>query len=140
MTQRGREHTVDVPETRGSVVRRREKATAIGAEGDVLDQRTVPVEDRNLRAALDVPDTGNTVHRRGGEKFVVRAERAVDIEILIGNPAALTLRAPVSWPRYADQLTCPCIPKTGGSVDGNDCYKAAVVTEGPLTAVGSVIR
>ena len=134
MTQRGREHTVDVPEAGGSVVRRREKATAIGAEGDVLDQRTMPVKDRNLRTALDVPDTGNAVHRRGGEKFVVRAERAVDVEILIGD-SGIVLACPSFLAEYADQLTCPCIPKTGGSVDGNDCYKAAVVTEGPLTNV-----
>ena len=91
MTQRGREHAVDVPETRGSVVGCRENATAIGAEVDVLDQRTVPVKDRNLRAALDVPYTGNTVHRPGGEKFVVGAERAIDIEILIGNSRCIDL-------------------------------------------------
>ena len=92
MTQRGCEHTVDVPETRGSVVGCRENATAVGAEVNVLDQRCVPLEDRNLRAALDVPYARNTAHRPADEKFVVRAERAIDIEVLIGNSRCIDLR------------------------------------------------
>ena len=66
-------------------------------------------------------------------KVVVRAERAVDVEILIGD-SGIVLACPSFLTKYADQLPCPCIPKTGRSVDGNDCYKAAVATAGKAVA------
>ena len=79
MAQCGRQNTIDIPKPCGPVVRRSEKTTAVGAELDVLDDAGMPADHGEQRAAFNLPDAGHSVHRRGGEETVVRAECTIHV-------------------------------------------------------------
>ncbi len=81
MAQRSRQDAIDIPEPCGAVVRGREKTIAGRAERHVLDQAAMPLDDGELRAALDVPNADHAVHGSGGQEPVVRTECAIHLLI-----------------------------------------------------------
>src|SRR5437588_852098 len=83
MPQRGGEHTIDVPEACGTIVRRGEKKVARGVECDVLDQTAMATDDGGRRAALNVPDANHTIHGSRSQDLVVRTEFSINLLIAI---------------------------------------------------------
>src|SRR5262245_52665942 len=100
----------------------------------MLDQSVMPAKDGYLGAALDIPYAHKTTDRSGGEKLIIGAKCAIDIKIPIGGLGCFDLGT-CFFAEDPDQITCPRIPETGGSIDRDHGDKAAVVAERCLVGV-----
>ena len=129
VTQGSRQDTIDIPKPRGAVVRRREKATAVGAELHVLDQPPMPADDGELRTALDIPDADHSVHGSGGEEPVVRAECAIHLLMRAGTPHRLSVKPGGFLAEHATQFAGDTVPKPCRALERDGGDEAAVVTE-----------